>query len=162
MLCDGEGAYIYRNAPVMRVAAVWYKVVGGSEKAHLRTLWVEYASGQARRQKRPERACISVYFRKCRRIYLPAPLGYLRVSHVVDERLRTTDRLGARCHMLPSSLPSSPSRRGERPAVSVYYALSLHTILCARFTKHGRISRVLSACARCATQSNRLYCSKRG
>ena len=33
VLCDGVGVYIYRNAPVMRVAAVWYKVVGGSETA---------------------------------------------------------------------------------------------------------------------------------
>ena len=33
LLCDGVGVWMYRNTPVMRAAAVWYKVVGGSETA---------------------------------------------------------------------------------------------------------------------------------
>jgi hypothetical protein len=35
LLCDGVGVWMYRNTPVMRAVAVWYKVVlvGGSETA---------------------------------------------------------------------------------------------------------------------------------
>ena len=33
LLCDGVGVWMYRNTPIMRAAAVWYEVVGGSETA---------------------------------------------------------------------------------------------------------------------------------
>ena len=39
---------LYRNTPVMRAAAVWYKVVGGSETAEVPN-WYDYAV-QSRRE----------------------------------------------------------------------------------------------------------------
>ena len=44
LLCDGAGVwmYSYRNTPVMRAAAVLYKVVGGSETVEAPN-WYDYA-----------------------------------------------------------------------------------------------------------------------
>ena len=45
LLCDGVGVgvWMYRNTPVMRAAAVWYEVVGGSETTAEAPNWYDYA-----------------------------------------------------------------------------------------------------------------------